>query len=290
MHVKQRLNNNVVLVEDDSQQPMIVMGKGIGYKAYPGNLVDPSLIDRTFVLKNEMKSEIDRVKALFKEIPIQYILVSETIIQQAEKELNTEFGLSMLVSLADHICSAVSRKKKNIVMASPLHWDIKQLYPVEARLGEQAIEIIHSTLEIELDETESTAIAMHFLSSGNNYESIQQAMNFTKIIRDILSIIQYHFQFEINQNSLTFSRLVSHLQYFLMRQVKGISVMNMSDEMIRLVIQQYQSSFQCAEKIMNYLDKTHQVKPTLEEEVYLTMHIERIHQIKEGKELETMEK
>jgi beta-glucoside operon transcriptional antiterminator len=289
MHIKQRLNNNVVLVEDDSKQPMIVMGKGIGYKAYPGHVVDPSLVERTFVLKNEMKSEIDRVKALFKEIPIEYILVSETIIDQAEKKMNAEFGLSMLVSLADHICSAVHRKQKEIVMASPLHWDIKQLYPTEAKLGEEALAIIHATLGIELDETESTAIAMHFLSSGNNYESIQQAMNFTKIIRDILAIIQYHFQFEINQNSLTFSRLVSHLQYFLMRQVKGIKVMNMSDEMIRLVIQQYQSSFQCAEKIMNYLDKTHQVKPTLEEEVYLTMHIERIHQVKEDHEVESSE-
>lgn len=279
MRIKQRLNNNVVLVEDAANQPLIVMGKGVGYKAYPGNRLNEALIDRTFVLKNELKSEIDKVAALIKEIPIDYIMVSDTIIKQAEKELKTEFGLSMLVSLADHIFSAVARKRKGIAVVSPLHWDIKQLFPAEVKLGKQAVATIHNTLNVELDDTEATAIAMHFLSSGNNYESIQQAMNVTKIISDIILIIQYHFQFEIDQNSISFSRLVSHLQYFLIRQVKEIKMMDMSDEMIRVVIQQYQSSFQCAEKVINYLDKSHQVKPSLEEEVYLTMHIERVRQL-----------
>ncbi|KAF1299632.1 PRD domain-containing protein [Enterococcus sp. JM4C] len=138
--------------------------------------------------------------------------------------------------------------------------------------------MINQEIDIELDDTEATAIAMHFISSGNNYESIQQAMNVTKVISDIISIIQYHFQIKIDQNSISFSRLVSHLQYFLIRQVKGIKMMDMSEEMIRVIINQYQSSFQCAEKIIRYLETNHQVKPPLEEEVYLTMHIERVRQ------------
>ncbi|WWY81609.1 PRD domain-containing protein [Pediococcus pentosaceus] len=279
MCIKRRLNNNVVLVEDDTSQPLIVMGKGVGYKAYPGNSLNEALIDRTFILKNEPENEIDRVVALIKEIPIEYVMVSNTIIKQAEKELKADFGLSMMISLADHIFSVVDRKKKGISVVSPLHWDIKQLFPVEVNLGKQAVAIIHNTLNIQLDATEATAIAMHFLSSEDNYESIQQAMNVTKIISDIILIIQYHFQFEINQNSISFSRLVSHLQYFLIRQVKRIKMMDMSEEMIRVVIQQYQDSFQCAEKIINYLDKSHHVKPSLEEEIYLTMHIERVRQL-----------
>jgi beta-glucoside operon transcriptional antiterminator len=139
--------------------------------------------------------------------------------------------------------------------------------------------VINETEDVGLDETESTAIAMHFISSGSNYDSIQQAMNVTKIISEIISIIQYHFQIKIDQNSINFSRLVSHLQYFLIRQVKGIKMMDMSEEMIRIVLDQYQSSFQCAEKVIRYLNKVHNVKPPLEEEVYLTMHIERVRQV-----------
>ncbi|MGL9730844.1 PRD domain-containing protein [Enterococcus sp. DIV0756] len=279
MQITQRLNNNVVMVEGESGQPMIVMGKGVGYKAYPGNLINESLIERKFILKNEPKSEIDKVSTLISEIPMQYISLSDTIIKIAEKELHTEFGLTMLISLTDHIYSAVERKKKNMSIVSPLHWDIKQLYPLEYAIGEKAVAVINEAENVGLDETESTAIAMHFISSGSNYDSIQQAMNVTKIISEIISIIQYHFQIKIDQNSINFSRLVSHLQYFLIRQVKGIKMMDMSEEMIRIVLDQYQSSFQCAEKIISYLNKIHNVKPPLEEEVYLTMHIERVRQV-----------
>lgn len=279
MQITQRLNNNVVMVEGESGQPMIVMGKGVGYKAYPGNLINESLIERKFILKNEPKSEIDKVSTLISEIPMQYISLSDTIIKIAEKELHAEFGLTMLISLTDHIYSAVERKKKNMSIVSPLHWDIKQLYPLEYAIGEKAVALINEADNVGLDETESTAIAMHFISSGSNYDSIQQAMNVTKIISEIISIIQYHFQIKIDQNSINFSRLVSHLQYFLIRQVKGIKMMDMSEEMIRIVLDQYQSSFQCAEKIISYLNKIHNVKPPLEEEVYLTMHIERVRQV-----------
>lgn len=279
MQITQRLNNNVVMVEGESGQPMIVMGKGVGYKAYPGNLINESMIERKFILKNEPKSEIDKVATLISEIPMQYITLSDTIIKIAEKELHTEFGLTMLISLTDHIYSAVERKKKNMSIVSPLHWDIKQLYPLEYAIGEKAVAVINEMEDVGLDETESTAIAMHFISSGSNYDSIQQAMNVTKIISEIISIIQYHFQIKIDQNSINFSRLVSHLQYFLIRQVKGIKMMDMSEEMIRIVLDQYQSSFQCAEKVISYLNKVHNVKPPLEEEVYLTMHIERVRQV-----------
>lgn len=281
MQVRQRLNNNVVLV-DDADQQMIIMGKGIGYKAYPGDQINESLIERTFILRNNAENEIDQVKALINEVPIEYIILSDNILKFAKEELNADFGVGMLVSLADHIFSAIDRKKKNIQMISPLHWDIKQLYPTEVKIGEQAVKYIAQELKVDLEDTEATSIAMHFISSGNNYDSIQQAMNFTKIISDIITIIQYHFQIKIDQNSIVFSRLVSHLQYFLIRQVKEISMMDLSDEMIKIVINQYQSSFQCAEKINNYLQQNHQIKASLQEEIYLTMHIERVHQIDEN--------
>lgn len=281
MRVKQRLNNNVVLVENDVQQQMVIMGKGVGYKAYPDDPVKIELIERTFVLKEEDENELEKVSVLVREVPIEFIVLTDTLLRIAEKELHTEFKLPMLISLADHIFSAVERQKKNIQMVNPLYWDIKQLYPIEAKLGDKAVAMINEKLKSALDESEATAIAMHFISKRENYDSIQQVMNFTKIISDIISIIQYHFQFQINQESIGFSRLITHLQYFLIRQVKGISMMNISDEMMRLVIQQYPNSFQCAEKIIKYLNENQQIQTSLEEEIYLTMHIERVCTMKE---------
>jgi beta-glucoside operon transcriptional antiterminator len=283
LRVKQRLNNNVVLVEDNHSKhsAMIVMGKGIGYRAYPGNPIDEHLVERTFILKDDGKDELAKIATLIEEIPMEYIILSDTLLKMAEKELKMEFGLPMLISLADHIFSAVDRKRKQIQMINPLAWDIKLLYPVEAKLGEKAVEILNEKLDVALDEAEATAIAMHFISNSKDYDSTHQAMQFTKVIADVISIIQYHFQFKIDQESISFSRFVTHIQYFLLRQVKGINMMTVSDEMIRIVINQYPTSFQCAEKIIKYLNESQKIKCSLEEEIYLTMHIERIRQVEE---------
>ena len=39
--------------------------------------------------------------------------------------------------------------------------------------------------------------------------------------------------------------------------------MDMSEEMIRIVLDQYQSSFQCAEKVIGYLNKVHKCETTI---------------------------
>lgn len=277
MKIKQRLNNNVVLVADENNPTisMIVMGKGIGFKAYPGNKIDESLIESTFVLKKNDENNISKVSSLINEIPMTYISITDCILKDAELTLGKEYGLPMLISLADHIYSAVSRKQEYI---SPLQWNIKQLYPNEVKMGERALLIVKEKLGVQLNDSEATAIAMHFISQGHNYNSMQETMKFTKIIYDIISIIQYHFQIKINQDSINFSRLVTHLQYFLIRQVDNVDPLAVNENIIQTIINQYPESFQCAEKIINYLNETQNIVPSLEEESYLTLHIERVRQ------------
>ena len=278
MKIKQRLNNNVVLVTDENNEnvSMIVMGKGIGFKAYPGNKIDESLIESTFVLKKNDENNISKVSSLINELPMEYISVTDSILKEAEIMLDKEYGLPMLISLADHIYSAVSRQQEYV---SALQWNIKQLYPNELKMGKRAILIVKEKLDITLNDSEATAIAMHFISQGYNYNSMQETMKFTKIISDIISIIQYHFQIKIDQGSINFSRLVTHLQYFLIRQVDNVEPLTVNESIIQTIINQYPESFQCAEKIVGYLNETQEIVPSLEEESYLTLHIERVRQV-----------
>lgn len=274
MIVKKKLNNNVVLAEDAHKSPMIVMGKGIGYKAFPGDTVKEAIIDHTFILKAD--DEITRVSALFQEIPIEIILLADKIIHQAQVVLECDFGTGVLISLADHIFSAMKRQQQAIPFTNPLKWDIKRLYVKEAQVGEEAVKLIQEEIGIQFDENEATAIAMHFISAGNSYRSMKQAMDFTKIISEIITIIQYHFQVQIDENTISFSRLVTHLQYFLLRQVEGVASLSVNDEMMHLIIKQYSEAFKCAEKVITFLKQSYHLTTSLEEEVYLTLHIQRV--------------
>ncbi len=276
MYVKKRLNNNVVQVTDHQGNNLIVMGNGIGYLAYPGDRVKDSKIERTYVLKDDGESDIKKIAMMIDSVPLSVVYTCETILREAERHLEQAFSLSLLFSLADHVDSAIQRVAQGMAIVNPLHWDIKELYPEETAVGRRALEIIEQEQNVKLNKEEATAIALHFLAQRQSMQSIEQAQNFTEIISKMIAIIQYHFQVEIDQSSVNFSRFITHVQYFLIRQVKRQSSGFDDDHLMRLIIQSYQEEFTCSEKIMMYLKEVKQMEPTIGEQVYLTLHIRRL--------------
>lgn len=276
MIVIKRLNNNVVIASESDGIPMVVMGKGVGYLAYPGDSVKKENINQTFLLQSTNETDFEKVSNLLQEIPFCYIETSGKIIQKGEEFLHTTFGIGLLVSLADHIYFISKRNSIENDIMNPLTWDIRQLYPKEMKMGEIAVNLIKDNLKMNVSEYEATSVAMHFINNRYNYDSMFQAMKFTKMISDIINIIQYHFQIVLNQNTISFSRFVTHLQFFLTRQMNDISTEIINPELMKTIISNYKNSFRCAEKIIEYMKKNYGKKASLEEETYLTLHIERI--------------
>ncbi len=53
--VKKALNNSMLLV-DHEQQEMILLGKGIGFGAKPGSLIDVTHVEQVFIPLENLKS------------------------------------------------------------------------------------------------------------------------------------------------------------------------------------------------------------------------------------------
>lgn len=51
MVIQKVINNNVISAYDVNQQEIVIMGKGIGFKAHTGELIDESKIEKVFVLR-----------------------------------------------------------------------------------------------------------------------------------------------------------------------------------------------------------------------------------------------
>ena len=49
MRISKVLNSSVVLVQDDSGEESILLGKGIGYGRRPGQVIDRQPSDRVFI-------------------------------------------------------------------------------------------------------------------------------------------------------------------------------------------------------------------------------------------------
>ena len=53
MVIQKVINNNVISAYDENQQEVVIMGKGIGFKAHTGDAIDESRVEKVFRIENE---------------------------------------------------------------------------------------------------------------------------------------------------------------------------------------------------------------------------------------------
>ncbi|MGY3777962.1 PRD domain-containing protein [Isobaculum melis] len=274
MLVEQRINNNVVLANENGEK-LIVMGKGIGFKVYPKDLVKKNLIEQTFIPKPD--SDFRYMVEMLKGIPMDELSVSKQIVDQAEKLLATKLSPNLVVTLSDHIHFSLQRFADNIHLIHPLEWEIMQYYQKEMKVAEEALATINLQLKTNLPPSEISFLTMHFVNAQLDFSEKYESGEMTEMIMQIVKIIMYHFQITINQQTNTFARFVTHLRYYLIRQLKQEHDQNKLDsELIQIVKMKYPAEYRCAEKIADYLEKNYQSHSTENELVYLSLHINRL--------------
>lgn len=83
---------------------------------------------------------------------------------------------------------------------------------------------------------------------------------------------------ELDENSANYHRFVTHLKYFTQKMTHQTSGKDSSidSELYRMVASKYSNSFNCVKKIAELLDKKYNYTLTEEDQLYLTVHIQRI--------------
>jgi beta-glucoside operon transcriptional antiterminator len=272
MQIDRILNNNVVITLGENQQETVVMGKGIGFQKKPGESINPQLIEKIFSLNNPYS---DHFKALLEQVPASCISATEEIITLAKTRLATKLHASVLISLVDHLHYALQRFAENITIPNALLWEIKKLYASEFAIGKESLQIIYRHTGVLLPEDEAGYIALHLVNAQLN-DNMQNTMKITRFMQDILSLVQYHFTLEYNEDSLSYQRFITHLKFFAQRIFDRKFVNNDDPSLPRLVREKYVASHECAEKINKYIALHHDHALTEDELMFLTIHIEQL--------------
>ena len=276
MKIDKVLNNNVVISHDENNQEIVVMGRGIGFKQKAGMDVDKNLIQKIFTLqKDDDKNEY--FKELLNKIPPELISITNDIIKDAEEELNTKFHQSIYIALADHLYFAVDRLLKGTSIKNVLLFDIQRLYPLEYKAALRSIQTIKERSGISFSEDEASFIAMHFVNSQLN-DDMNNTINATTMIRDIIKIIRFELKQDVNEQSEAFTRLVIHLRYFAHRLMHNEEkkIFDSNDNLINEIERKCSQSFNCTQKIANYIRSNYGHELSSEEKLFLTIHIERV--------------
>lgn len=273
MRVINRINNNVVLVKD-GRQKMIVTGKGLGFKVYPGDEIREQAIEQRFVLQED-KDEEYYIKML-KKLPLELIGVCEKIVCKSRELLGKQLSDTLVFTLADHVNFTMERMEKNMLIDHPLANEIKQFYPKELEAGKYALALMKEELQIALPAGEAVFITMHIVNASGGLSDTYDVGELTEMMVNIVAFIETYFECEIDQDSSAFSRFITHLRYYLIRQLNFELDDSINEELLEIVKEKYPKAYACAEQIAHQLEENYHSETVDSEKLYLTLHINRL--------------
>ncbi len=271
------MNNNVVLATNiENNTEAVLLGKGIGFGKKKDKSVyfSESDIERSFVnFSKTIKSEYYQ---LIQQMDIKVMGLCEEIIHMAEQKLG-ELNESIHIVLTDHIGFAIERVKQKIDINNPFLFEIKLLYTEEFEIALKAIEQINKEQKIKLPEDEAAFIALHLHSARKN-KKVKKTLKNTRIIKEVVELIESELKYPLVNEGLTYRRLLTHIRASIERIENKIELENPLLEMIKA---EFEESWILANKAKKIIENGLEIEMCEDEIGYLTIHIDRLKRLKE---------
>lgn len=275
MQIYKILNNNVAVVLDEQGQEKIVMGRGICFKKRAGEEIPEDSVDKTFFLPaSEANSKF---QVLIQDIPLEHIAIGEEIITEARLRLGKKLNDMIYISLIDHVHTSIVRCLDGVTVKNVLLWDIRRFYKDEFQIGLWALERIKEKCKVELPVDEAGFIALHLANAQMDEAVMHNMYEITRIMQEIVNIVKYYFHVEFNEDDVYYYRFITHLKFFAKRLIESKTYEDEdSDDLLEVIKNKYQNAYHCVEKISQFIAKKYEYQLSKEEQLYLTIHIERV--------------
>ncbi|AHL73253.1 PRD domain-containing protein [Bacillus altitudinis] len=271
MKIYKILNNNAVVVKEGDQEK-IVMGPGIAFQKGKNDVVPVQKIEKIFVVREEN----EKFKQILATLPEAHIEVAEHIISYAEGELMMPLSDHIHISLTDHLSFAIERVQKGIVLYNKLLGEIKVLYKQEYDIGKYAIRYVKERLGVDLPDDEAGYVALHIHTAKMNTESMKKTVKYTTMIKEMIEHVESVFERSIDEDSISYQRLVTHLRYALGRLESNEAFQIMDDDMLTFIQTKYDSAYRCALGLADLLKKEYGLHLPKSEIGYITLHVQRL--------------
>ncbi|WP_173434781.1 BglG family transcription antiterminator LicT [Sharpea azabuensis] len=274
MKIEKALNNNVAIIIDGGEEK-IVMGKGIAFSKHKGDEISADAIDKTFVLSSP--DSLNQFAQLLKDIPYEYVTLAQEIIAYAKTTLGKKLDEKINIDLTDHIYTAVKRLKDGIVIKNALLWDIQRFYQDEYTIGTYALDMIEKKFGVRLPDDEAGFIALHIVNAELSEGNLEDIYAITQIMQETMNIIRRTFNKDFDQQNVYYYRFMTHLRFFAQRLINKTTYQDEDDmDLFEMIKKKYPSSYKCTERIKEFVKNRYHYDISGEEEMYLTIHIERL--------------
>ncbi len=271
LQVAKVLNNNVIIADHPQYEEVVVIGKGIGFNRKASDHIPLDVVEKMFILTNQQEQE--QYKQLATQIDERIIEVINEIIHYINKESKTPLNEHIHIALTDHIAFAIKRAEQGMTVQNPFLYETREMYPAEYRLAEHALDIINKRLGISLEEDEIGFVALHIYSALTD-QHITEIKSHSRLIADMIKVVEDSLHLKIAGDSLDYSRLLTHLRFAIERIRRGekVAATHRLEEMLK---SEYPEVYSLAWKLTKMMEKRLR-RPVYAAEVsYLTMHLQR---------------
>ena len=264
-----------MLFRSDAGQEQIVMGKGICFKRRVGDEIKRETIDKVFCPSTADVSS--KFQALIQDMPMEHIALGEEIIEEAKERLGNGLNDMVYISLIDHVHTSIMRLLDGVTVKNVLLWDIRRFYKEEFQIGLWALERIWEECQVRLPEDEAGFIALHLANARMDEAVMHNIYEITRVIQEVANIVKYFFRISFDEEDVYYYRFITHLKFFAKRLVEHHTFPeDANDDLWMVIRERYPEAFQCTERIRQFVDQKYQYVVSKEEQLYLTIHIERV--------------
>ncbi|MBQ7888786.1 MAG: PRD domain-containing protein [Erysipelotrichaceae bacterium] len=266
------LNNNALLAKDEStNKEVVLLGKAVGFGLKINDEVQLPSDAQMYILQD--KTERGESAQLISKLNPVFLEISHQLLNEARKKFR-EVDSAILLPLADHLAFAYERLTKKVDIHNPLVDELKLLYEEEFQCASLALTLFEQQFSITLPEDEIGYIALH-LHSAVEHDRLDQSMQIAHILNEAIVQMEKECQLHVDRNSLSYSRLMTHIRYLLAR-IKKNEVLNL--DMDHYVKTNYPYAYQMACTITERLEKLLNKEIAKCERGYLGLHVERVRQ------------
>lgn len=275
MRVVKVLNTSVVLAVEDGNGEVILMGKGIGFRKSIGQTLTPEETDRVFVLRDRETNR--NILQLAAQIDGRVFEITRRVVEYARTRYQMQLMDHIYLALTDHLAFAVKRQEEGLTLPGTYLLDVKRFNPREYDVGRYALQLVQTELNVFLPEDEISNIAFHFINAQRITAPADDSVKMSKIIKGILEIVKYTFSVDYNEDSVSYSRFLTHLQALAHRLVQGIPLTDdLTDFLYEQVVPKCPEEYRSTDRIGAFLHDSFGITLSREEALYLTIHIHRV--------------
>ena len=272
MKVVKRINHNAAILVNDKGRELVAIGRGVGFPNESGE-VGLDQIERTFYGVDP------RYLSLLDEIDPDVMEFASQIADVARANISRELSANLPFTLADHISFAIKRCREHMYVQMPLSCDVQQCYPIEYKIACLAHAGIEREFGVSMPRSERAGIALCIVNSvmaSSCKAKSNDVRREESLIKKLTRTIEQEMHINVDPDGFDYARYETHVRYLLERVRTNAPLDTDNASLYAPLSTDYPAIAACVDKMADLIEATYGTSITVEEKVYLMLHVNRV--------------